>query len=114
MRKAALTLAAAGLWTLLAAPAYAASLPTVVPPAPPAGQSQPVHPAPAPAAEPAAPAAEPVAPAPEAAPPSSLVTVFNDEIIEPINIPVSTCDNLLSQHTSTSCNAGAASATTVP
>ncbi|MFC7592017.1 hypothetical protein ACFQYP_56105 [Nonomuraea antimicrobica] len=42
------------------------------------------------------------------------MTVFNDEIIEPINIPVSTCDNLLSQHTSTSCNAGAASATTVP
>ncbi|MCF6467260.1 hypothetical protein FAF44_02385 [Nonomuraea sp. MG754425] len=109
MRKTVLALAAAGLWTLLSASAHAVSLPATVPAPPPAGLAPPALTAPAPAAEPAAPA-----PAPEPAPPSSLVTVFNDEIIEPINIPVSTCENVLSQHSSTSCNAGAASATTVP
>ncbi|MGN9784400.1 hypothetical protein ACTMTF_23400 [Nonomuraea sp. ZG12] len=54
---------------------------------------------PAPAAEPAEPAEppEPVEPAAPAGPPPVIgdVIVFNDEIVEPVSAPVSTCGALL-------------------
>lgn len=103
----------AGLLTL-AAPAAEAAVPpppatavlpprataAVPPPATEAAQAQPAPAAeaaePAPAAEPAEPP-EPAGPAAPAAPPSVIgnVIIFNDEIVEPVSAPVSTCGALL-------------------
>ncbi|MEV4563344.1 hypothetical protein AB0K12_06180 [Nonomuraea sp. NPDC049419] len=89
---------------LLGGPAHAVQPPPAQPAANAAGPAQPAEPQPAEPAQPAE-AAQPAEPAepPEAAeaPPKTggsligNVIIFNDEIVEPVSLPVTTCGGLV-------------------